>query len=112
MRHLASAGIALLIAVPHGRWYCTFLTETCPVWLRRPLGTAVECLRPCRPSIYGMFGLFVFAPLFADYFQMPVQKLLGSMPWVGFLFGGSTNGLASWPRASWRACMVLPFVAP
>jgi phosphate transport system permease protein len=89
---LASAGIALLIAVPLAFGIALFLTETCPVWLRRPLGTAVELLAAVPSIIYGMFGLFVFAPLFADYFQMPVQKLLGSMPLVGFLFGGSTNG--------------------
>ena len=89
---LASAGIALLIAVPLAFGIALFLTETCPVWMRRPLGTAVELLAAVPSIIYGMFGLFVFAPLFADYFQMPVQKLLGSMPLVGFLFGGSTNG--------------------
>lgn len=49
-----------------------------------PLGTAVELLAAVPSIIYGMFGLFVFAPLFADYFQMPVQKLLGGMPLVGF----------------------------
>lgn len=91
---LASAGIALLIAVPLAFGIALFLTETCPVWLRRPLGTAVELLAAVPSIIYGMFGLFVFAPLFADHFQVPVQKLLGSMPLIGFLFGGSTNGLS------------------
>ena len=96
---LASAGIAL------------FLTETCPVWLRRPLGTAVELLAAVPSIIYGMFGLFVFAPLFADHFQVPVQKLLGSMPLVGFLFGGSTNGFGILAAGIVLAFMVLPFVA-
>ena len=108
---LASAGIALLIAVPLAFGIALFLTETCPVWLRRPLGTAVELLAAVPSIIYGMFGLFVFAPLFADYFQMPVQKLLGGMPLVGFLFGGSTNGFGILAAGIVLAFMVLPFIA-
>ena len=108
---LASAGIALLIAVPLAFGIALFLTENCPTWLRRPLGTAVELLAAVPSIIYGMFGLFVFAPLFADYFQVPVQKLLGSMPLVGFLFGGSTNGYGILAAGVVLAFMVLPFVA-
>ena len=108
---LASAGIALLIAVPLAFGIALFLTETCPPWLRRPLGTAIELLAAVPSIIYGMFGLFVFAPLFADYFQVPVQKLLGSMPLIGFLFGGSTNGMGILAAGIVLAFMVLPFVA-
>ncbi len=108
---IASAAIAMLIAVPLAFGIALFLTETCPVWLRRPLGTAVELLAAVPSIIYGMFGLFVFAPLFADYFQMPVQKVLGGMPLVGFLFGGSTNGFGILAAGIVLAFMVLPFVA-
>jgi phosphate transport system permease protein len=108
---LASASIALLIAVPLAFGIALFLTETCPTWLRRPLGTAVELLAAVPSIIYGMFGLFVFAPLFADYFQMPVQKMLGGMPLVGFLFGGSTNGFGILAAGIVLAFMILPFIA-
>ena len=108
---LASAGIALVIAVPLAFGIALFLTETCPLWLRRPLGTAIELLAAVPSIIYGMFGLFVFAPLFADYAQMPMQKLLGSMPLIGFLFGGSTNGFGILAAGIVLAFMVLPFVA-
>jgi phosphate transport system permease protein len=108
---LASASIAMLIAVPLAFGIALFLTETCPVWLRRPLGTAVELLAAVPSIIYGMFGLFVFAPLFADYFQVPVQNVLGGMPLVGFLFGGSTNGFGILAAGIVLAFMVLPFVA-
>ncbi|MBL8387509.1 MAG: phosphate ABC transporter permease subunit PstC [Hydrogenophaga sp.] len=108
---LASAGIALLIAVPLAFGIALFLTETCPPWLRRPLGTAIELLAAVPSIIYGMFGLFVFAPLFADYFQVPVQKLMGSMPLIGFLFAGSTNGMGILAAGIVLAFMVLPFVA-
>jgi phosphate transport system permease protein len=108
---LASAGIALLIAVPLAFGIALFLTETCPVWLRRPLGTAIELLAAVPSIIYGMFGLFVFAPLFAEHFQVPVQKLMSGMPLIGFLFGGSTNGMGILAAGVVLAFMVLPFVA-
>lgn len=108
---LASATIALLIAVPLAFGIALFLTETCPTWLRRPLGTAIELLAAVPSIIYGMFGLFVFAPLFADHFQVPVQNLLGGMPLIGSLFGGSTNGFGILAAGIVLAFMVLPFVA-
>ena len=108
---IASAGIAMLIAVPLAFGIAVFLTETCPVWLRRPLGTAIELLAAVPSIIYGMFGLFVFAPLFADYMQVPLQKLLGGMPLIGFLFGGATNGMGILAAGIVLAFMVLPFIA-
>ena len=106
-----SAGIALLLAVPLAFGIAVFLTETCPVWLRRPLGTAIELLAAVPSIIYGMFGLFVFAPVYADYLQVPLQSVLGGMPLVGWLFGGATNGLGIMAAGIILAFMVLPFVA-
>lgn len=108
---LASAGIALLIAVPLSFGVALFLTETCPVWLRRPLGTAIELLAAVPSIIYGMFGLFVFAPLFADHLQVPLQTVLGGLPLVGFLFGGATNGIGILAAGIVLAFMILPFIA-
>ncbi len=108
---VASATIALLIAVPLAFGVAVFLTETCPTWLRRPLGTSIELLAAVPSIIYGMFGLFVFAPLFADYLQVPLQKMLGGMPLVGFLFGGATNGMGILAAGIVLAFMVLPFIA-
>lgn len=108
---LLSAGIAMVLAVPLAFGIAVFLTETCPVWLRRPLGTAVELLAAVPSIIYGMFGLFVFAPVFADYLQVPLQSVLGGMPLVGWLFGGATNGLGIMAAGIILAFMVLPFVA-
>lgn len=106
-----SAGIAMLLAVPLAFGIAVFLTETCPVWLRRPLGTAVELLAAVPSIIYGMFGLFVFAPIYADFVQVPLQTVLGGMPLVGWLFGGATNGLGIMAAGIILAFMVLPFVA-
>ena len=108
---IASAMVAMLLAVPLAFGIAVFLTETCPVWLRRPLGTSIELLAAVPSIIYGMFGLFVFAPLFADYIQMPLKQLLGGMPIVGALFGGATNGMGILAAGIVLAFMVLPFVA-
>lgn len=106
-----SAGIALLLAVPLAFGIALFLTENCPAWLRRPLGTAIELLAAVPSIIYGMFGLFVFAPLFADYVQMPLQQVLGGMPLVGWLFGGAVNGMGILAAAIVLAFMILPYIA-
>jgi phosphate transport system permease protein len=108
---LLSAGIAMVVAVPLAFGIAVFLTETCPVWLRRPLGTAIELLAAVPSIIYGMFGLFVFAPIFADYMQVPLQQVLGGMPLVGWLFGGAPNGLGILAAGVILAFMVLPFIA-
>lgn len=108
---LVSATIALLIAVPLSFGVALFLTETCPVWLRRPLGTAVELLAAVPSIIYGMFGLFIFAPLFAEYGQPALQSTLGQMPLIGTFFGGAMNGIGILAAGLVLAFMVLPFVA-
>jgi phosphate transport system permease protein len=107
---LASATIALLIAVPLSFGIALFLTETCPVWLRRPLGTAVELLAAVPSIIYGMFGLFIFAPLFAEYGQPALQSTLGQMPLIGTLFGGAMNGIGILAAGLVLAFMILPFI--
>ncbi len=108
---IASAAIAMVLAVPLAFGVAVFLTETCPAWLRRPLGTSIELLAAVPSIIYGMFGLFVFAPLFANFIQVPVKALLGGMPLIGFLFGGATNGIGILAAGIVLAFMVLPFVA-
>ena len=108
---VASAAIAMVVAFPLAFGIAVFLTETCPTWLRRPLGTSIELLAAVPSIIYGMFGLFVFAPLFADFIQVPVKALLGGMPLIGALFGGATNGMGILAAGIVLAFMVLPFVA-
>jgi phosphate transport system permease protein len=108
---LVSSFIALLIAVPLAFGIALFLTEMCPVWLRRPLGTAIELLAAVPSIIYGMFGLFIFAPLFAEYGQPALQSTLGQMPLIGPLFGGAMNGIGLLAAGIILAFMVLPFIA-
>lgn len=103
--------IALLIAVPLSFGIAVFLTELCPGPLRRPLGTAVELLAAVPSIIYGMFGLFIFAPLFAEYIQPALAGTLGQIPVIGILFSGAYNGIGILCAGLILAMMILPFIA-
>ena len=103
--------IALVIAIPVSFGIALFLTETCPVWLRRPLGTAIELLAGVPSIIYGIWGLFVFAPLFAKYVQPYLQNVLGDVPVVGSWFAGPPIGIGILTAGIVLSLMVIPFVA-
>jgi len=103
--------IALLIAVPLSFGIAVFLTEMCPMILRRPLGTAIEILAAVPSIIYGMFGLFIFAPLFAEYIQPALAATFGQIPGIGILFSGAFNGIGILCAGLILAMMVLPFIA-
>jgi phosphate transport system permease protein len=108
---VATASIAILIALPLSFGIAVFLTETCPMRLRRPLGTAIELLAAVPSIIYGMFGLFVFAPLFAEYVQPALAGTLGQIPGIGILFTGAFNGIGILAAGLILAMMILPFIA-
>jgi phosphate transport system permease protein len=108
---LVTSLIALLIAVPLSFGIAVFLTELCPGYLRRPLGTAVELLAAVPSIIYGMFGLFIFAPLFAEYIEPALAATLGQVPGLGILFSGAFNGIGVLCAGLILAMMILPFIA-
>uniref|UniRef100_UPI000E08F4F9 phosphate ABC transporter permease subunit PstC n=1 Tax=Polynucleobacter necessarius TaxID=576610 RepID=UPI000E08F4F9 len=108
---LVTSVIALLIAVPLSFGIAVFLTELCPGYLRRPLGTAVELLAAVPSIIYGMFGLFIFAPLFAEYIEPALAATLGQVPGLGILFSGAFNGIGVLCAGLILAMMILPFIA-
>jgi phosphate transport system permease protein len=108
---LVTSFIALLIAFPISFGIALFLTEICPAWLKRPLGTAVELLAGVPSIIYGMWGLFVFAPLFADYVQPLLKQTLGELPVVGELFSGPMMGIGILTAGIILAIMIIPFIA-
>jgi len=90
---LVTSLIAMLIAVPVSFGIALFLTELCPVWLKRPLGTAIELLAAIPSIIYGMWGLFVFAPLFQAHVQPGLIHAFGSVPGLGVLVKGLPLGI-------------------
>src|SRR6185503_231694 len=85
---VATSIIALVIAVPVSFGIALFLTELSPIWLRRPLGIAIELLAAIPSIVYGMWGLLIFSPIFATYFEQPLGRLFGSVPIIGSLFQG------------------------
>ena len=108
---VVTAAIAIVIALPLSFGIAVFLTETCPMRLRRPLGTAIELLAAVPSIIYGMFGLFVFAPLFAEYVQPALAATLGQIPVIGILFTGAFNGIGILAGGLILDMMILPFIA-
>ena len=108
---LVTSLIALAIAIPVSFGIAIFLTELSPVWLRRPLGTAIEMLAAIPSIIYGMWGLFVFAPVFREYVQPALIGTLGKVPVLGALFEGPPIGIGMLTAGIILAVMVIPFIA-
>jgi phosphate transport system permease protein len=108
---LATSIIAMLIAVPVSFGIAIFITELCPNTLKRPLGIAVELLAGIPSIIYGMWGLFVFAPFFADNIQPWMNDHMGNWPLVGPLFQGPPMGIGMLTAGLILAIMVIPFIA-
>ncbi|MEI6546738.1 MAG: phosphate ABC transporter permease subunit PstC [Burkholderiales bacterium] len=102
---LVTSAIAMVVAVPISFGIALFLTETCPLWLRRPLGTAIELLAGVPSIIYGIWGLFVLAPLLQQYVQPLLIKT--GLP----LFAGPPLGVGIFTAGVVLALMVIPFTA-
>jgi phosphate transport system permease protein len=109
---LSSAFIALVIGVPISLGIAIFLTQLCPGWLRRPIATTIELLAAVPSIIYGMWGLFVFAPLFARFVQIPVSNLVEGIPIVGTIFYSRVpSGVGVLTAGIILAIMIIPFIA-
>ena len=108
---LSTSLIALIIAVPVSFGIALFLTELSPPWLRRPLGIAIELLAAVPSIVYGMWGLMVFAPIFAEYVQPLLSGTLGKVPLVGRLFAGAPLGIGILAAGIILAIMIIPFIA-
>ncbi len=108
---LVTSGIALFIAIPVSFGIALFLTELSPRILRRPLGVAVELLAGIPSIIYGMWGLFVFAPLFADHVEPWLNDNIGPLPYIGPFFSGPPMGIGILTASIILAIMVIPFIA-
>ena len=107
---LVTSFIAMLIAVPLGLLIAAFLTELCPMWLRRPIGIAIELLAGIPSIIYGIWGLFVFAPFLQGTLQPFLITIFGDIPVLSALFAGPPYGIGMLTAGLILAIMVLPFV--
>ncbi len=108
---LVTSFIALLIAIPVSFGIALFLTELAPGWIRRPLGIAIELLAAIPSIVYGMWGLFVFAPFFAQYVQDPLEKLAESIPILNMLFAGPGFGIGLLTAGIILSIMIIPYIA-
>jgi len=108
---LVSSFIAMLIALPISFGIAIFLTEMSPAWLKRPLGTAIELLAAIPSIIYGMWGLFVFTPVFSRTVQPLLISVFGPIPGLGALFQGPPMGIGMLTAGIILAIMVIPFIS-
>jgi len=102
---LVSTAIAMFLAVPLSLIIALFLVELAPPWLSRIVGAAIELLAAIPSIIFGMWGLFVFAPFMADY----VQPFLADVP-GGPLFSGVKMGIGMLTAGIILALMILPYI--
>ena len=107
---LVSSAIAMIIAVPLSFGIALFITELSPRWLKRPIGTAIELLAAIPSIIYGMWGLFVFAPVFADHVQPWITDHTAGWPLLGPLFDGPPMGIGMFTAGLILAIMIMPFI--
>jgi phosphate transport system permease protein len=107
---LVTSLIAMLIGIPVSFGIALFLTELSPAWLKRPLGTAIELLAAIPSIIYGMWGLFVFVPLFQAHLQPKLVDSLGAIPGIGALFEGPPLGIGMLTAGLILSIMVIPFI--
>ena len=108
---LVTSALAMLLAVPIGIGVAIFLTELCPRALRRPIGIAIELLAGIPSIIYGIWGLFVFAPWFQAHVQQPIIDATAGIPIIGTLFGGAPYGIGVFTAGLILSIMILPFIS-
>lgn len=108
---LVTSAIALVIAVPVSLGIAFFLTEIAPNVVRTPVRIAVELLAAIPSIIYGMWGLFIFAPFFALHVEPFLIDYFGAIPIVGFLFQGPAMGIGVLTAGIILAVMIIPFIS-
>ena len=108
---LVTSAIAMAVGIPVAFGVAMFITEICPLWLKRPLATMIELLAAIPSIIYGIWGLFVFAPFVQQYVEPAIIGTLGQIPGIGALFAGPPLGIGVLTAGFILAIMVLPFIS-
>jgi phosphate transport system permease protein len=108
---LVTSAIAMVVGIPVAFGVAMFITEICPIWLKRPLATMIELLAAIPSIIYGIWGLFVFAPFVQRYIEPAIIDTLGQIPGIGALFAGPPLGIGILTAGFILAIMVLPFIS-
>jgi phosphate transport system permease protein len=108
---LITSVLAMLLAVPVGIGIAIFLTEICPRPLRRSVGIAIELLAGIPSIIYGIWGLFVFAPFFQTTLQPFLIGLFAPIPVLNAFFAGPPYGIGMFTASLILGIMILPLIA-
>lgn len=108
---LITAALALAMALPLAIGIAVFLVEFCPRLLSQPIAIAVELLAGIPSIVYGMWGLFVFAPFFAQHVQLPLMLALPPDSIWAKLIQGVPNGANIFTASVILAIMILPYMA-
>jgi phosphate transport system permease protein len=108
---LVTSAIAMLVGIPVAFGVALFITEICPLWLKRPLATMIELLAAIPSIIYGIWGLFVFSPFVQEYIEPAIIDTFGQIPGIGALFAGPPLGIGILTAGFILAIMVLPFIS-
>jgi phosphate transport system permease protein len=108
---LITALLSLFIALPIAIFIAVFLTQFCPKAIAQPISTAIELLAGIPSIVYGMWGLFVFAPWFAKTIQMPIITSIPADSFWGKFFAGVPNGANIFTASIILAIMILPYMA-
>jgi phosphate transport system permease protein len=110
MGTLITSLLALLFAVPLSFGIALYINELAPNWLKRPISTAIELLAAIPSIIYGMWGLFVFAPWFGDNIQPWISDHTSGIPILQNLFDGPPMGIGMFTASLILAIMITPFI--
>lgn len=108
---LIATAITTVIAAPISLGIAIFLVELSPNRLKPVFSTAVELLAAIPSIIYGMWGLFVIAPLFGEKVEPWLQEKLAGIPLVGKLFEGSPTGIDVLTTSLVLSIMIIPFMS-
>lgn len=108
---LITSALALLFSLPVAGGVAFFLVELCPQIMRRPIGVAIELLAGIPSIVYGMWGLFVFAPAFAQWVEIPLMSAAAPGSLWASLVQGVPNGSGILAASIILAIMILPFMS-
>jgi len=106
-----TTALSMAFALPVAIGIAIFVTEIAPKWLKAPIGGAVELLAALPSIIYGMWGLFTLAPIMSNYIEPALQKTVGRLPLLGFLFEGTPMGIDLLTASVILSIMIIPFTA-
>jgi phosphate transport system permease protein len=107
---LIGSAIAMILAVPISFGVAVFIAEIAPSWIKRPVAGAIELLAAIPSIVYGLWGLVVFAPVFANI-EPWISQYLGAIPGIGMLFQGPPMGIGMLTAGIILAIMVLPYIS-